>query len=139
MTTACGVSGGLGAHAERLHGEDDWHAATALCALNYLSPLQSTSHSARCAQTLPLPPLTHRAPPRSPVHISAAAPPEELFRPLLDAAFTRGVGLAAPAGAGAGAPSEGGELGYAEKAMLAEEVLVLQRAASRLAEMTGGR
>lgn len=72
-----------------------------------------------------------------PVHISAEAPPEELFRPLLTAALQRGVTAASPAG---GHPGDtGGDPGYAERALLAEEVLVYQRAAARLAELTGSR
>lgn len=89
------------------------------------------------------------------MHISAAAPPEDLFAPLLDAALAPvahpGFWEAAAAppdalrqmlGSSGGAAGDGdvsaAEGPAAEHALLAEEVLMLKRAAARLARMTRG-
>jgi len=84
--------------------------------------------------------------------MSAEAPPAELFRPLLAAALDRGVtstpspaqvaaatanGHTAANGHGANSQNGGEQMmGYGERALLAEEVLVYQRAATRLAALT---
>ncbi len=97
------------------------------------------------------------------MHLSAETSPDQLFRPLLAAALERGVAWTPEAGGstggsngnssngsngngsnGNGSSSNGnGGVGlmdnYGERALLAEEVLVYQRAASRLSELTGCR
>lgn len=107
---------------------------------------RSLPYSPFCSPSCPSPP-PHTPPtptPHPPVHISGEAGPEDIFLPILDATLERGTrpdfweAATQPQLPEEQLPGTFQHPGadHAEHALLAEQVLMLKRAASRLAEMT---